>query len=149
MLYKVVLFIITFSFSGIVHEIYAQAQHISTDSNNNRTVIFDRYGEIDESIEQTGQSNRLLIMTEPDNDTSGKFTGMQEGYLNRLFAFMGSSATPLHAEINQKGERNHIFIMQNVKSEDPDAVPDSLTEKENRVNIKQKGNNNQATIIQN
>lgn len=150
MAYRYFIFILSLIFSGTtLVSVQAQSKGNTSDFDNNRTIIINENDIVDETIEQKGSSNTIFIIA--DNNTSNKavFSGIQKGIYNRLFALTGKNTVPLATDIEQTGEKNTIFIIQGLHKKSSNIDSESTSDGENSVKIKQNGNNNRATVIQN
>ena len=148
-----ILFIIIVFLSLILYPAgYAYSQnHKSDDERNfgNVLLVSDNHLK-DGNISQNGFLNRMFIRPPQDSlqYTMSKFKVSQRGILNQAIIYSQSNATPFNTRIDQQGLRNRLRIFQ-AAGEKYISKNDSTDLKKNSVTIRQKGNGNRATVIQN
>lgn len=104
----------------------------------------------DGNISQNGFLNHMFIWQHQDSLQYyvSKFEGSQSGILNQAIIHSQRNAAPLNAKIDQKGVRNRLTILQTADRQYI-SKSDSTVTKKNGFTIRQKGNGNRATVIQN
>lgn len=102
------------------------------------------------NISQNGFLNHMFIWPSQDSLQYyvSKFEGSQNGILNRAIIYSQRKAAPFNTKIDQHGVRNRLTILQTADKQHI-SKNDSTVSKKNSVSIKQNGNGNQATVIQN
>lgn len=117
----------------------------------NKKVLIDDYNTVDEHIDQKGTLNYVFIWSDLDTskvNSVSAITGLQDGFMNRIFIYKRNQKPPLNLLINQQGKGNKATILQSNSKSDT-LQRDSTYSGENKAEIKQKGSNNSVTIIQN
>ena len=102
------------------------------------------------NVTQKGFFNTMIAWPHPDSlhHYGPAIEGSQSGVLNQAVIFSMRNAQPFSAQIDQQGVRNRMIILQGAGNQYT-SKDDSTVTKKNSVTIRQKGNNNRATIIQN
>lgn len=122
-----------------------QSAFIQKDKDNNVVAIFSdvQTDQTDREIIQKGVENLFFIYNiHPADSTISEFYSSQQGRANRVFSILTGGNISLFQQVTQQGNMNQVEILQV-------SAPDSLDAEKNRVNVKQKGTGNSATIIQN
>lgn len=131
---------------------YAFSQnHESNDELNFGNVLLMNENHFkDGNISQNGLLNYVFIWLPQDSLQYyvSKFEGSQNGILNMAIIYSHRKAAPFNTEIDQQGVRNRLTILQKADKQHI-SKNDSTVSKKNSVSIKQNGNGNQATVIQN
>jgi len=104
----------------------------------------------DGNISQNGFLNYMFIWSPQESlkNYVSKFKGAQSGILNQAIIYSQQNATLFNTKIDQQGVRNRLTIFQ-AAGEQNVSKSDSTDSKKNRVTIRQNGNGNRATVIQN
>ena len=150
---KHILFLITF-FLGLILYLagYAYSQNHKSDDVRNfgNVLLVDENYFKDGNISQSGFLNHMFIWPPQDSlkYNVSKFEGLQRGILNQAIIYGQRNATPFNTKFDQQGVQNRLIIFQ-AAGEQYISKSDSTVSKNNSVTIRQNGNGNQATVIQN
>lgn len=147
------LFLIT-AFLGLLlypaGDAFSQSNESDEVLNFENVLLADKNHFKDGNISQKGFLNLMFIWPTQDSlqYTVSEFEGSQSGILNQAIIFSRLNAAPFNAYIDQQGVRNRLTILQGA-GDQYISKDDSTVSKKNSVTIRQKGNGNRATVIQN